>query len=80
MQKHAIVLAAGKGTRMKSKQAKVLHQVAGKPMIGHVIDQVRASGVDQVVTIVGHGAESVKEKLGILYIAFNKNNLVRHTL
>ncbi|PWZ97932.1 bifunctional UDP-N-acetylglucosamine diphosphorylase/glucosamine-1-phosphate N-acetyltransferase GlmU, partial [Staphylococcus pseudintermedius] len=64
MQKHAIVLAAGKGTRMKSKQAKVLHQVAGKPMIGHVIDQVRASGVDQVVTIVGHGAESVKEKLG----------------
>ncbi|ELI5462961.1 NTP transferase domain-containing protein, partial [Staphylococcus pseudintermedius] len=36
MQKHAIVLAAGKGTRMKSKQAKVLHQVAGKPMIGHV--------------------------------------------
>lgn len=64
MQKHAIVLAAGKGTRMKSKQAKVLHHVAGKPMIGHVIDQVRASGVDQVVTIVGHGAESVKEKLG----------------
>ncbi|EGQ1587693.1 bifunctional UDP-N-acetylglucosamine diphosphorylase/glucosamine-1-phosphate N-acetyltransferase GlmU [Staphylococcus pseudintermedius] len=64
MQKHAIVLAAGKGTRMKSKQAKVLHQIAGKPMIGQVIDQVRASGVDQVVTIVGHGAESVKEKLG----------------
>ncbi|ARJ51043.1 bifunctional UDP-N-acetylglucosamine diphosphorylase/glucosamine-1-phosphate N-acetyltransferase GlmU [Staphylococcus lutrae] len=63
MQKHAIVLAAGKGTRMKSKQAKVLHHVAGKPMIGHVIDQVRASGVDQVVTIVGHGAESVQEAL-----------------
>ncbi|WP_353458725.1 bifunctional UDP-N-acetylglucosamine diphosphorylase/glucosamine-1-phosphate N-acetyltransferase GlmU [Staphylococcus coagulans] len=64
MQKHAVVLAAGKGTRMKSKQYKVLHRVAGKPMIRHVIDQVRESGVDNVVTIVGHGAESVKETLG----------------
>ncbi|MBA8762970.1 bifunctional UDP-N-acetylglucosamine diphosphorylase/glucosamine-1-phosphate N-acetyltransferase GlmU [Staphylococcus coagulans] len=64
MQKHAVVLAAGKGTRMKSKQYKVLHHVAGKPMIRHVIDQVRESGVDNVVTIVGHGAESVKETLG----------------
>ncbi|WP_436862951.1 bifunctional UDP-N-acetylglucosamine diphosphorylase/glucosamine-1-phosphate N-acetyltransferase GlmU [Staphylococcus caeli] len=64
MQRHAIVLAAGKGTRMKSKQYKVLHDVAGKSMIEHVADNVRASGVDQLVTIVGHGAQSVKDTLG----------------
>ncbi|QLK85295.1 bifunctional UDP-N-acetylglucosamine diphosphorylase/glucosamine-1-phosphate N-acetyltransferase GlmU [Staphylococcus sp. 17KM0847] len=64
MQKHAIVLAAGKGTRMKSKKYKVLHEVAGKPMIVHVIDQVSQSGVTDIVTIVGHGAEQVKETLG----------------
>lgn len=64
MQRHAIVLAAGKGTRMKSKKYKVLHDVAGKSMIEHVVDNVKQSGVEQLVTIVGHGAESVKEKLG----------------
>lgn len=64
MQRHAIVLAAGKGTRMKSKKYKVLHEVAGKSMIEHVVDNVRQSGVEQLVTIVGHGAESVKATLG----------------
>ncbi|MGO2108233.1 MAG: bifunctional UDP-N-acetylglucosamine diphosphorylase/glucosamine-1-phosphate N-acetyltransferase GlmU [Staphylococcus equorum] len=64
MQRHAIVLAAGKGTRMKSKKYKVLHDVAGKSMIEHVVDNVKQSGIEQLVTIVGHGAESVKETLG----------------
>ncbi|MGW8038530.1 bifunctional UDP-N-acetylglucosamine diphosphorylase/glucosamine-1-phosphate N-acetyltransferase GlmU [Staphylococcus xylosus] len=64
MQRHAIVLAAGKGTRMKSKKYKVLHDVAGKTMIEHVIDNVKQSGVEQLVTIVGHGAQNVKETLG----------------
>ena len=64
MQRHAIVLAAGKGTRMKSKKYKVLHEVAGKSMIEHVVDNVKQSGVENLVTIVGHGAESVKETLG----------------
>ncbi|MCG7340206.1 bifunctional UDP-N-acetylglucosamine diphosphorylase/glucosamine-1-phosphate N-acetyltransferase GlmU [Staphylococcus sp. ACRSN] len=64
MQRHAIVLAAGKGTRMKSKKYKVLHEVVGKSMIEHVVDNVRQSGVEQLVTIVGHGAESVKATLG----------------
>lgn len=63
MQRHAIVLAAGKGTRMKSKKYKVLHDVAGKTMIEHVIDNVKQSGVEQLVTIVGHGAQNVKETL-----------------
>ena len=64
MQRYAIILAAGKGTRMKSKRYKVLHEVAGKPMIEHVLTNVKASGVDQVVTVVGHGADEVKETLG----------------
>ena len=49
---------------MKSKKYKVLHEVAGKPMVEHVLESVKGSGVDQVVTIVGHGAESVKGHLG----------------
>ncbi|TDM07224.1 bifunctional UDP-N-acetylglucosamine diphosphorylase/glucosamine-1-phosphate N-acetyltransferase GlmU [Macrococcus lamae] len=64
MNRQAIILAAGKGTRMKSKLYKVLHPVCGKPMVKHVLDNVRKAGVTEVVTIVGHGAEQVKEVLG----------------
>lgn len=60
----AIVLAAGKGTRMKSSLYKVLHPVCGLPMVEHVIRSVKQSGVEQIVTIVGHGAEKVQEVLG----------------
>ncbi len=60
-QRYAVVLAAGQGSRMKSKLYKVLHPVAGKPMVGHVIDQVEATGASEIVTIVGFGAEKVKD-------------------
>ncbi len=63
--KYAIVLAAGKGTRMKSKLYKVLHPVCGKPMVQHVVDHVKSVGVQNVVTVVGHGAELVKTQLGV---------------
>ena len=59
----AVVLAAGQGTRMKSKLYKVLHQVCGKAMVEHVVDQLETTGIDKVVTVVGHGAEAVKETL-----------------
>jgi bifunctional UDP-N-acetylglucosamine pyrophosphorylase/glucosamine-1-phosphate N-acetyltransferase len=62
--RYAVILAAGKGTRMKSKLYKVLHPVAGKPMVDHVLTSVNDAGIDQVVTIVGHGAEAVQELLG----------------
>lgn len=62
--KYAIVLAAGKGTRMKSKLYKVLHPVCGKPMVQHVVDHVISVGVQNIVTVVGHGAELVKTQLG----------------
>ncbi|SJZ58634.1 bifunctional UDP-N-acetylglucosamine pyrophosphorylase / Glucosamine-1-phosphate N-acetyltransferase [Pilibacter termitis] len=59
-----IILAAGKGTRMKSKLYKVLHKVAGKAMVDHVLTQVENTRPDEIVTIVGHGAEAVKATLG----------------
>ena len=61
---YAVVLAAGQGTRMKSKLYKVLHPVCGKPMVEHVVDHIQAIGVERIVTIVGHGAEKVKDQLG----------------
>ncbi len=62
--RYAIILAAGKGTRMKSKLYKVLHPVAGKPMVEHIIERVVETQPTDIVTIVGHGAEMVKEQLG----------------
>ncbi|MER2192492.1 MAG: bifunctional UDP-N-acetylglucosamine diphosphorylase/glucosamine-1-phosphate N-acetyltransferase GlmU [Solibacillus sp.] len=60
----AVILAAGQGTRMKSKLYKVLHPVCGKPMVEHVIDHIETVNVDRIVTVVGHGADLVKETLG----------------
>ena len=60
----AVVLAAGKGTRMKSSLYKVLHPVCGKPMVEHVIDNMEKLGVEKIVTVVGHGAEVVQSELG----------------
>ena len=60
----AVILAAGQGTRMKSKLYKVLHTVCGKTMVQHVLDQVSSLDVQKVVTIVGHGAEQVQAELG----------------
>ncbi|WP_338471273.1 bifunctional UDP-N-acetylglucosamine diphosphorylase/glucosamine-1-phosphate N-acetyltransferase GlmU [Niallia sp. XMNu-256] len=62
--RYAIILAAGKGTRMKSKLYKVLHPVCGKPMVQHVVDQISQLKIEKIVTITGHGAEEVKSTLG----------------
>ncbi|MBB2481440.1 bifunctional UDP-N-acetylglucosamine diphosphorylase/glucosamine-1-phosphate N-acetyltransferase GlmU [Bacillus sp. APMAM] len=59
----AVILAAGQGTRMKSKLYKVLHPVCGKPMVEHVVDQISKLNVNKMVTIIGHGADLVKSKL-----------------
>jgi bifunctional UDP-N-acetylglucosamine pyrophosphorylase/glucosamine-1-phosphate N-acetyltransferase len=55
----AVVLAAGKGTRMKSGLPKVLHPLAGRPMIGHLLDTLAALGAAQAVVVVGDGADQV---------------------
>lgn len=62
--KNAIILAAGKGTRMKSKLHKVLHQVCGKTMVEHVLTQLQAADIQNIVTVVGYGADTVKDALG----------------
>ena len=62
-------MAAGQGTRMRSALPKVLHPVAGRPMVRHVVDAAREAGVTRCVVVVGHGAEQVRAALGggVLY-------------
>ncbi|GED55896.1 bifunctional UDP-N-acetylglucosamine diphosphorylase/glucosamine-1-phosphate N-acetyltransferase GlmU [Brevibacillus formosus] len=62
--RYAIVLAAGKGTRMRSTRCKVLHEVCGKPMIQHIVDRLHGLGIHEIILIVGHGAEQVKNQFG----------------
>jgi len=59
-----IILAAGKGTRMKSDLAKVLHRVAGTSMVVHVVRCARGVAADHVHLVVGHQAEAVKAEVG----------------
>ncbi len=60
----SVILAAGKGTRMKSKMPKVLHRVCGEPMLAHVVRAAAEAGVDQNFIVIGHEAEMVKEAMG----------------
>ena len=60
----AILLAAGQGTRMKSARPKVLHPVAGQPMIWHALAAVKQASTETPVVVVGHGAEEVTKYLG----------------
>ena len=58
-----VILAAGQGTRMRSALPKVLHPVAGKSMLGHVIDTARQLQPHSIHVVIGHGAEVVRELL-----------------
>jgi len=62
--RYAIILAAGQGTRMKSKLHKVLHPILEQPMIRYVINALKPASVNELVTVVGHGAEEVKAEIG----------------
>jgi len=64
-----VILAAGKGTRMRSKLPKVLQPLAQKPLLQHVIDTAQQLHCEEVITVIGHGAESVK-------LSVTSNNLV----
>jgi bifunctional UDP-N-acetylglucosamine pyrophosphorylase/glucosamine-1-phosphate N-acetyltransferase len=57
----AVILAAGKGTRMRSELPKVLHEAAGRPLLAWVVDAARAAGCTRILVVVGHGAERVRE-------------------
>ncbi len=60
----AVILAAGKGTRMPGDLPKVVHEVAGRPMIRWVVDAVREAGARPIVLVVGYGAEQVRGVFG----------------
>ncbi|GEO64618.1 bifunctional UDP-N-acetylglucosamine diphosphorylase/glucosamine-1-phosphate N-acetyltransferase GlmU [Companilactobacillus nantensis] len=62
--RYVIILAAGKGTRMKSRLYKVLHPVAGRAMVDHVLTQVEKVQPDMIETVIGNGADKVEELLG----------------
>ena len=59
----AIILAAGKGTRMKSRVPKVLHRLGGRPLIGHVLTTAAALDARRIIVITGHGAEALEAEL-----------------
>lgn len=59
----AVVLAAGKGTRLRSTLPKVLHTVAGRPMLEWVLRAARAAGCEQIYVVVGHGADQVRNEI-----------------
>ena len=64
VKRFAVVLAAGQGTRMKSSLYKVLHPIAGRPMVLHVIDQLKSLQLNKTTTVVGYGAEDVTSIIG----------------
>jgi bifunctional UDP-N-acetylglucosamine pyrophosphorylase/glucosamine-1-phosphate N-acetyltransferase len=60
---NVVILAAGQGTRMKSRYPKVLHALAGKPLLGHVIDTARSLNPAKIILVYGHGGEQVPKAL-----------------
>jgi bifunctional UDP-N-acetylglucosamine pyrophosphorylase/glucosamine-1-phosphate N-acetyltransferase len=63
MQTDIVVLAAGKGTRMQSNLAKVLHRLAGKPLINHVLDTARGLSPRNIAVVIGHQGSAVQAAL-----------------
>ncbi|MFV1872420.1 MAG: bifunctional UDP-N-acetylglucosamine diphosphorylase/glucosamine-1-phosphate N-acetyltransferase GlmU [Oleiphilus sp.] len=63
MSLHIVILAAGQGSRMKSDMPKVLHKVAGKPMLQHVVDTTAELDANGIHVVIGHGADSVKSSI-----------------
>ena len=66
----AVILAAGQGTRMKSELPKVLHPVAGRPMLSHVVKTAGVLNAMPIVPVVGHGAELVRKALAEEQLTF----------
>ena len=79
----AIILAAGQGKRMKSKRAKVLHEVCGRPMIHYVVDAARGAGAKTIIVVIGYAADQVRQYFRarpISSLPHKPSNLVRVTL
>jgi len=79
----AVVLAAGQGTRLRSSLPKVLHSVAGRPMLEWVVRAARSAGCEEIVVVVGHGAEIVRGALSseeILWVLQEEQKGTGHAL
>lgn len=63
MSLHVVILAAGKGTRMRSSLPKVLHPVAGQPMVSHVIQTAKQLGAEKIHLVYGHGGEIMQQRI-----------------
>ncbi|MDP2929455.1 MAG: NTP transferase domain-containing protein [Candidatus Omnitrophota bacterium] len=61
----AIILAAGRGTRMKSEKPKIMHEILGKPMISYVVEAVKDAGLTDIVLVAGFGSDKVKEHFAL---------------
>lgn len=70
----AVILAAGKGTRMKSARAKLLHPLLGVPLLDHVVRAVRSAGVDAITVVVGYQAEAVEAAMEGRGLAFARQD------
>ena len=66
----AIILAAGKGTRMKSDKPKVVHEVLGKPMVYYSIEAAKNAGCEKVCVIVGYKAEEVEHSIHTTSVSY----------
>jgi len=79
---YSIVLAAGQGTRMKSKTHKVLHQLGGKPMIGHVVNLLNRINCQETVVVVGYQSEKIRDYLGkqVKYVEQNEQLGTAHAV
>lgn len=69
-----VILAAGKGTRMRSQTPKVLHTLAGKPMVQHVLDTASALQPDRTHVVIGHGADQLREAMADNAVQFAVQN------
>ena len=76
---HVVVMAAGLGKRMRSARPKVLHPIAGRPMLAHVLDAARAISPAAIAVVVGHGGDEVEQALRAPGLAFVRQDPPRGT-
>lgn len=83
-EKAAIILAAGASSRMNTRQAKVLHEVCGRPMLSYVLDACRAAGTAKIYVVVGYGGDQVKARFGgaedIVWVEQKEQNGTAHAV
>jgi len=59
-----VILAAGRGTRMKSKMPKPLHEVHSRPMLEYLLDTVNKAGISKIVLVLGYGMKDIRKRFG----------------